>query len=161
VIDKLARSLRVRWKKRTTSYEARLCRFQDSELLLVKPLAYMNRSGIPVAQVTHKFGASAEELLVVCDDASLELGRLRLRKKGSAGGHKGLQSIIDHLGTQNFARLRIGIGPSDPDEALEDYVLSAPVGQETKDFSKAVGLAAEAALVSVSEGIGAAMNRFN
>ena len=114
-----------------------------------------------MVDIRRRFGAVEDELLVICDDTSLPLGRLRLRKKGSAGGHKGLQSIIDELSTQSFARLRIGIGSPAPGEALDEYVLNKPRRVEKKDFSLAVDLAAEAALVSIAEGIDVAMNRFN
>ena len=113
------------------------------------------------AGVKRRFGVVESELIVVCDDTALPPGKLRLRKKGSAGGHKGLQSIIDELGTQSFARLRVGVGSPPPGEALEDYVLRKPGREEKKDFSQAVALAAEAALFSIAEGIDAAMNRFN
>ena len=114
-----------------------------------------------MTDVKRRFGSVETELLVVCDDTALPLGAIRLRKKGSAGGHKGLQSIIDEMGTQSFPRLRIGVGSPAPGEALEDYVLRRPGREEKKDFSQAVALAAEAALVSIAEGIDVAMNRFN
>jgi PTH1 family peptidyl-tRNA hydrolase len=161
VVERLARSLPSVWRKKTRSFEARLCRFEGSEVLLVTPLTYMNRSGAAVTDVKHRFEAVEAGLLVVCDDTALPLGTIRLRKRGSAGGHKGLQSIIDELGTQSFPRLRIGVGSPAPGEALEDYVLRKPGREEKKDFSQAVALAAEAALVSVAEGVESAMNRFN
>jgi PTH1 family peptidyl-tRNA hydrolase len=161
VVERLARSLPSVWRKKTRNFEARLCRLDDSEVLLVTPLTFMNRSGVAMAEVKRRLGADESELLVVCDDTALPLGRLRLRKKGSAGGHKGLQSVIDELGTQSFARLRIGVGSPTPGEALEDYVLKRPGREERKGFSQAVTLAAEATLVSVAEGVDVAMNRFN
>ena len=161
MVDRLARSLPSVWRKKTRSFEARLCRFEGSEVLLVTPLTYMNRSGAAMTDVKRRFGSVETELLVVCDDTALPLGAIRLRKKGSAGGHKGLQSIIDELGTQSFPRLRIGVGSPAPGEALEDYVLRKPGREEKKDFSQAVALAVEAAMVSIAEGIDAAMNRFN
>ena len=161
MVERLARSLPSVWRKKTRSYEARLCRFQGSEVLLVTPLTYMNRSGAAVSEATRRLGVEEAQLLVICDDTALPLGTIRIRKKGSAGGHKGLQSVIDALGTQNFLRLRIGVGSPAPGEALEDYVLRRPCREEKKDFSQAVALAAEAALVGMAEGIDAAMNRFN
>lgn len=160
-MERLARSLPSVWKKRTRHFEARLCRFEGSEVLLVKPLTYMNRSGVAAAEVKRRFGAGEQELLVVCDDTALPLGKLRLRKKGSAGGHKGLQSIIDEMGTHSFARLRVGVGSPRAGEPLEDYVLNTPGRGEKRAFAEAVALAAEAALVSMTEGLDAAMNKFN
>ena len=161
MVERLARSLPSVWRKKSRDFEARLCRFKGSEVLLVTPLTFMNRSGVAAAGVKRRFGVVESELIVVCDDTALPPGKLRLRKKGSAGGHKGLQSIIDELGTQSFARLRVGVGSPPPGEALEDYVLRKPGREEKKDFSQAVALAAEAALFSIAEGVDAAMNRFN
>ncbi len=161
MVERLARSLPSVWKKKTRNFEARLCRLEDSEVLLLTPLTFMNRSGVAVAEATRRFGAVEDKFLVACDDTALPLGRLRLRKKGSAGGHKGLLSVIDGLGTQSFARLRIGVGSPAPGEALEDYVLKRPGRDEKKDFSQAVALATQAVLICVAEGIDVAMSRFN
>ncbi|MCX5800362.1 MAG: aminoacyl-tRNA hydrolase [Candidatus Eisenbacteria bacterium] len=160
-IEKLHGSLGCSWRKKTQLYEAERCRLEDSEILLVRPLTYMNLSGIALDAVRRDFEIFLQEFLVVCDDASLPLGKIRLRKKGSSGGHKGLQSIIEALGTQAFPRLRIGIGMPAPGESLEEYVLRKPDGSEKKDFAEAVALAADALLFSLREGLDEAMARFN
>ena len=101
------------------------------------------------------------DLLVVVDDVNLELGRLRARPGGSAGGHNGLKSIIGLLGTEEFARLRVGVGRGDARRDLADHVLAKFDPQERADVAEAVGRAADAAELFVAEGIGPVMNRFN
>lgn len=161
VVERVGKSLQARRKRKTRTYDARVCSLGGSDLLLVRPLTYMNRSGVAVDEVLERFGVSVGELLVVCDDASLPLGKVRLRKKGSSGGHKGLQSLIDELGTQAFERLRVGIGEPEADESLEDYVLERPGRGERELFDRAVELGAEALLVSLERDFDFAMNKFN
>lgn len=161
VIEKLYSLLECSWRRKARLYEARKCSFEGTEVLLLKPLTYMNLSGMAVEAVREEFGLSLQEFLVICDDASLPLGRIRFRKQGSSGGHKGLQSIIEVLRTQAFSRLRIGIGAPLPEQTLEEYVLSRTDRSEKKAFAEAVSLAAEAALFCLSEGLDAAMSRFN
>ena len=130
--------------------------------LLVKPQSYMNRSGAPVARLLAERGASAQDLVVVVDDVALPLGRLRVRPEGSDGGHNGLLSIASALGTEAFARVRIGIG-QDPPPAVElrDFVLAEFLPEELPRLREVVGLAADAVACLVAEGAAAAMNRFN
>ena len=161
VIEKLHSSLERSWRKKTRLYEAERCRFEGSEILLVRPLTYMNLSGKALEAVSQDFETFLQEILVICDDASLPLGKIRFRKKGSSGGHKGLQSIIEALGTQAFPRLRVGIGSPDPGESLEEYVLKRPGGSEKRNFTEAIALAADALLYSLREGLDDAMTRFN
>jgi peptidyl-tRNA hydrolase, PTH1 family len=161
VIEKLRGSLGCYWKKKTRLYEAQRCKSNDLEILLVRPLTYMNLSGTALEAVRRDFEVLLQELLVVCDDASLPLGKIRLRKKGSSGGHKGLESIIATLGTQAFPRLRIGIGTPDAGESLEEYVLSKPERSDKGSFAEAVAAGADALLFSLREGLDAAMCRFN
>ena len=135
---------------------------QGQSLILVKPTAYMNRSGPPLAALLAGFEAEpARDLLVVVDDVNLDVGRLRLRAGGSAGGHNGLRSITDSLGTQEFTRLRIGVGKVPPGESRVDWVLSA---MPSEDEDVVVGLlpaVTEGVGVWVEEGPEAAMNRVN
>jgi len=127
-------------------------------LLLAKPQTYVNLSGIAVEQITSKYGIKPSEMLVICDDFSLPFGKLRLRLKGSSGGHNGLESIIGALGTQEFARLRVGIGPVPAGLDPKDFVLSkcpAPV------TAKIVKEAAEALEKILEKGPSAAMDKIN
>jgi len=136
-------------------------RFDGAVVLVARPLTYMNRSGAAVAALLVLAEAGPEDLLVVCDDLHLEFGTIRLRLRGSHGGHKGLLSIIETLGTQGFARLRVGVGPADRASAHADFVL-APFGRgERARIPDLVGLAADCAETAVLLGVTAAMNRFN
>ncbi len=133
----------------------------EHKLLLAMPQTYMNESGRAVRQIVDFYQIPLADLLVVCDDFNLELARLRMRPGGSAGGQKGLADIIRKLGTEEFPRLRIGIGrpPEHMDSA--DFVLSRFRRNEIKRIEEAIHLAAEGAEVWVQSGLGRAMNRVN
>jgi len=133
----------------------------EERVLLVRPQTFMNRSGACVAPLMRHLGLPPSDLLVICDDVNLELGRLRLRRSGSAGGHKGLGSIIQRLGSDEFARLRLGVGrpPGDPD--LVDHVLSSFRRSEWPLVEELLARAAQAAETWVCHGAEEAMNRFN
>ena len=130
------------------------------KLVLLKPQQYMNRSGQATATAAGFYKLSAQNVLVVCDDLALPVGRLRLRAKGSAGGHNGLKDIIARLGTDAFARLRVGIGDSGPREAA-DYVLSRFDGDEQTAVAEAVDRSVQAVLCWAQDGVETAMNRYN
>jgi PTH1 family peptidyl-tRNA hydrolase len=129
--------------------------------LLLKPLTMMNASGFAVSEVARYFRIAFGGILVVADDVNLPLGRLRARPAGSAGGHNGLRSIIEQLGTTEFARLRVGIGRGDPRRDLADYVLGGFDDDERPAVADVVGRAADAGELFVAEGIERVMNRFN
>jgi peptidyl-tRNA hydrolase, PTH1 family len=128
--------------------------------LLLKPETFMNLSGRSVGQAVRFYKLSLADVLVVCDDLSLPVGKLRLRPGGSDGGQKGLRDITAHLGTDQFPRLRIGIGDNDQIDAV-DYVLSKFRGAERSAIDDSLILASQAVAVWVTQGIDAAMNRFN
>jgi PTH1 family peptidyl-tRNA hydrolase len=131
-------------------------------VLLVKPLKYMNLSGGPLKAAMRQTDADPEtDLLVVTDDVDLPLGRIRLRREGSAGGHNGLRDIIATLGHNRFARLRVGIGRSGTARATVDHVLSTFRGDERELADEAIATAADAAERWLAEGIEAAMNEYN
>jgi PTH1 family peptidyl-tRNA hydrolase len=132
----------------------------DETVLLVKPLTFMNLSGRSVRAVLDFYKLPAEQVLIVCDDFNLPLGKLRVRAKGSHGGQNGLRNIQDQLGTDAYARLRIGVGQPDPGEAV-DYVLSRFKPGERPVVEEAVANAAQAVLAWVRGGIEVCMNRFN
>ena len=130
------------------------------DVLLVKPLTFMNRSGVAVAPLLGRAALQASEMVVVLDDFQFPLGTLRIRERGGHGGHNGLRSIIEALGTEDFPRVRVGIGtPDGPDPA--EFVLSEFRQEEVLVVQETVGWAAEAVECVVKEGLGAAMNRFN
>ncbi len=161
VVDRLAEKLNAGW---TSSRSFRACTakvtWKGSPLLLVKPQTFMNLSGTSLAQILHYFRCGPGDLAVVLDDADLPLGRLRIRGKGGAGGHRGLTSIIESLGTDDFARVRVGIG-RDTDGNLVDHVLSK-FGKESAELvAESVQTAAEAALCLIENDLNESMNRYN
>ena len=130
-----------------------------SEVVLAKPLTFMNLSGQAVGGLVRRYRLDFSDITVICDDVNLPLGRLRVRAGGSAGGHKGLRSIIHSLGAEEFARIRIGIGS--PAGDMVDHVLSRFRKVERRIASEAVGKAADAAEAILTAGIEQAMNQFN
>jgi PTH1 family peptidyl-tRNA hydrolase len=135
--------------------------FAGYDLLLVKPLTFMNRSGAAIGPLLEARGLSPQDMIVVVDDIALELATLRLRERGSHGGHNGLRSIADVLGTDDYPRLRVGIqrGPAAAD--LAEYVLSDFEPDEVLVVQEVVGTAADAVECVVREGMSTAMNRYN
>ncbi|MGI9517277.1 MAG: aminoacyl-tRNA hydrolase [Pirellulaceae bacterium] len=133
----------------------------EHKVLLQSPLTFMNLSGRAVRGLMDFYKIPASELLVVCDDFNLTLGRLRFRPGGSAGGQNGLKDIIQQLGTQEIARLRLGVGLPPEDRDVSSYVLSKFRPEEHSDVDKAIQRAADGALVWVEHGVQECMNRFN
>jgi len=129
--------------------------------ILLKPLTFMNRSGQAVGGTQRYYRVELSDLLVVTEDVNLPLGRLRARRQGSAGGHNGLRSVIECLGTHTFSRLRIGVGRGDPRRGLAGRVLSRFDAEERPAMNEAVGRAAEAVEVFTELGVEPVMNRFN
>ncbi len=130
-------------------------------LLIAKPLTFMNRSGDSVAALSRYFDIDPVDLLVIVDEVALPFGRLRARARGSAGGHKGLKSIIDRLGTQEFPRLRLGVGRGDARRDLADHVLSKFEPGERAELETFIARAADAAELFAVDGIQTVMNRYN
>jgi peptidyl-tRNA hydrolase, PTH1 family len=133
----------------------------DGGALLVKPLTFMNVSGDAVGALQRYFRVAVEDMLVVVDDVALPAGRLRVRRSGSAGGHNGLKSIIACLGTDGFARLRVGVGRGDPRRDLSDHVLSRVTGELRETLVEATAKAADAAELFLAAPIEEVMKRFN
>ena len=129
--------------------------------LFVKPLTYMNLSGFAVRDLMHYFRIELPDMLVIVDEVQLELGRLRARRQGSAGGHNGLKSLIEQLGTDEFARLRIGVGRGKGTNNLADHVLGTFDAHEQPVMAEAVARSADAVECFIAEGIEPVMNRFN
>jgi PTH1 family peptidyl-tRNA hydrolase len=129
--------------------------------VLLKPTTYMNRSGEAVAQILERFHLPLEYLLIVCDDLQLPLGKVRLRRRGSDGGHKGLESVIFQLASEEFARLRIGIGGGELPEHWVEHVLS-PISKELESQLHSIMVtSAEVVECWIREGVESAMNRYN
>ena len=148
---------RVRFHALTAAAE-----IEGEKVLLMKPQTFMNLSGDAVGEAARFYKIPPEHVLVVSDEVSLPLGKLRIRQKGSAGGHNGLKSVIAALGSDAFPRVRIGVGaPPHPDYDMADWVLSVFRNQDLLDMRDAADRAAEAVVTYVSIGPERAMNRFN
>ena len=161
VIHRWARALGVRLLSRRFEGKSSFAGFQDREVLLLCPQTFMNLSGKSVKTCAESLGVRTEEILVVHDDLDLPLGRVKAARKGGAGGHKGIQSLLDHLGTREFNRIRMGIGRPRPAESIPDFVLS-PFYREDRPAVKAMlRTAVHACELFVSEGIEAVMNQMN
>jgi PTH1 family peptidyl-tRNA hydrolase len=160
VVDALAEAPDAgRFQSRFQAEVAEL-RVSEHKVLLVKPETFMNLSGRSVRQVLDFYDLPAEELLVVCDDINLPLGRLRFRARGTHGGHNGLRDIQNHLGTTEYARLRIGVGAPEGDDAV-DHVLGRFRPVERPVIEEALQVAVQAAVFWVEKGIEACMNQYN
>ena len=160
VIDLLAETLQSDVKKRKFGARIGFGEFADKKIILLKPWQYMNRSGQAVATAKGFYKLCVSDLLVVLDDMALEPGRIRIRANGSAGGHNGLADIIEKLGTDNFGRLRIGIGQSGRENAI-DFVLDKPAEEERTLLNHAIDRSRKAVLCWIENGFDAAMNKYN
>ncbi|MHC4114481.1 MAG: aminoacyl-tRNA hydrolase [Planctomycetota bacterium] len=160
VIDLLAEALQTDLKKRKFSARFGFGEYADKKLILFKPWQFMNRSGQSIATAMGFYKLSLGDLFVISDDMWLEPGRIRIRAKGSAGGQKGLVDIVEKLGTDEFGRLRVGIGQNVDVEAT-DYVLGRPTNEERLLIDAAIEKSRDAVLCWVEFGIETAMNRFN
>jgi len=160
VVDLLAEALKTDVKKRKFGAYLGEVEVGDKKLILLKPRRFMNLSGQVVARAVGFYKLGLSDVLVVADDMALSPGRIRIRAKGSAGGHNGLEDVIEKLGTEIVGRLRIGIGPSG-EEAAVDYVLDKPTEAERPLLDEGIEMAREAVLYWIEYGIEAAMNKFN
>jgi PTH1 family peptidyl-tRNA hydrolase len=136
-------------------------RIGGEDVLLVKPLTFMNRSGVAVDALLAARGLAPGDVVAVLDDAALELGELRVRERGSHGGHNGLRSLVEMMGTEEFPRVRVGIRKGEPPDDLAEYVLSEFPEEDVLVVQEIVGLAADAVECLLRDGAAAAMNRFN
>ena len=161
VADALGRRAGGEWEAAPRGIDALIVRDRTRDVLLVKPLTFMNASGPAILALLQFFKIEAADLLVVVDDVNLELGRLRARAGGSAGGHNGLKSTIAAAGHDRFARLRIGVGRGDARRDLADHVLARFDAAERPVVADVVARGADAADLFAAEGIAAVMNRFN
>ncbi len=138
------------------------CTYQGKKLYLLKPQTFMNASGLSVLQLSAYFHIPPQRIVVIFDDVSLVPGRLRIRGDGSAGGHNGIKSLIKELGSQDFPRVKVGVGAkAHPEQNLADWVLSTFSAQDEKALAVSLPRAADAALAVVESGVYEAANRFN
>ncbi|MGH2413718.1 MAG: aminoacyl-tRNA hydrolase [Microcystaceae cyanobacterium] len=162
-VDALAQSWQLAWQqnRRFQGLFAEGRGPNGNKIGLLKPLTYMNRSGQSIRSVLDWYKLSPESLLVIYDEMDLPLGRLRLRLSGSPGGHNGMKSIISHLGSQNFPRLRIGIGRSSQNKETISYVLGKFSSHEMPVVSEVLQFAVAAVEMSLKEGVEKAMSLYN
>ena len=161
VVDVLAKKLETEWKN-SSGFHARVARtaFAGETLMLVKPQTFMNLSGSSVAPLLRYYGGEPKDLTVVLDDADLPLGRLRIRPTGGSGGHRGLASVIEALGTEAFSRVRLGVGREER-RGLVDHVLGKFDEDRLSVVRTAVEAAADAVLCLIEHGLNESMNRYN
>ena len=161
IVETLADRHRAEWESAPRGVEALVARWRAADAVLAKPLTFMNLSGPATMALLHFYKIDPSGLLVVVDEVNLELGRLRARAAGSAGGHNGLKSIIDALGTTEFARLRVGVGRGDARRDLADHVLARFEPDERPIVADTVARSIEATELFLADGMAAVMNRFN
>lgn len=159
VADKLAERYSIGFRTREL-YMTGKGFVEGVDVVLAEPLTFMNRSGGAVRDLMKRHNLSADKLIVIHDDIDMETGRLKIREKGSSGGHRGVEDIIAALGTREFVRVKVGVG-RDKDIPIEDYVLTRFRKDELPVISEAVERAAEAVSTIVREGVEKTMNRFN
>jgi PTH1 family peptidyl-tRNA hydrolase len=163
VVDELARRLGASWGKVKWRAHVAEGRAGGEKVLLVKPQTYMNASGESVRELFdfHRELDAARDLILVYDDMDFPPGQIRLRERGSGGGHNGVKSVIQHLGSEVFPRVRVGIGRPSGDVRVVDYVLSPFSAADLVPVQEAVARAADAVQCALEQGFAAAMNRFN
>lgn len=161
LLDRLAVKLEARFTRLQSQALVAPCTWEGHKLILAKPQTFMNLSGRAVQGLTRFYKLSLTSLLVAYDDLDLPLGTLRLRPDGGSGGHRGMESIIEHLGTERFPRLRLGIGRPPGRMEARDYVLQDFADEEMATVSYMLNRAVEATLTWITDGLEVAMNRFN
>jgi PTH1 family peptidyl-tRNA hydrolase len=163
VVEEIARRYALTWAQAPSQVPDAFVakRYGTDPMLLAKPLTFMNLSGDAVAALARYYDVAAAELLVVVDEAALPFGKLRARARGSAGGHNGLKSVIERLGTTEFPRLRLGVGRGDGRRDLADHVLSKFERSERAELESFITRAADAAEMFAAEGILKVMNTYN
>lgn len=162
VADALAEELRVPIQRLKFKALTHVCDVGGVKTMLMKPVTYMNLSGEAAGEAARFYKLPPQRVLVVCDDVALPPGRLRLRANGSAGGHNGLKSVAQHLGGEDYPRLRVGVGGKPhPDYDLADWVLARPAGEDAKAIDQAVLRAAKAIPAILRDGVEKAQSQVN
>lgn len=157
----LAERFGVRLKTKTFKGTLGKGRFRDEDIVLFMPSSFMNLSGESVALLAKRFRHNRGDMLLIYDDIDLRLGNIRMKKKGSSGGHKGVASVVEHLGTEEFPRLRIGIRGRERIEDVPGYVLSPFTSKEKKSVNEAIERCCDCVVAWIENGIEKAMNAFN
>ena len=161
VVDKLAGEYGISVNKSKFDVNYGRGTIDDHAVMLAKPMAFMNRSGWPVQKLAAYFKINSKDLMVIHDDIDLAFGRLKIKEKGGHGGHKGLKSIINAVGEDEFVRLRLGVGRSETGSSVSDHVLGPFFGDESKQLDLVLTRARDAVITILTEGIKVGMNQFN
>ena len=161
VADKIAQDFNISFDKTRSDTVFGRGLIQNSDVLLAKPMAFMNRSGPPLQNLAHYFRIPGEEMLVIHDDIDLAFGRLKIKEKGGHGGHNGIRSIMDAFGGGDFVRLRIGVGRSEAGENVTDHVLGRFSDDKAEMVARVIAVARDAVVTVLCEGTKSGMNAFN
>ncbi|TKJ46949.1 aminoacyl-tRNA hydrolase [Candidatus Aerophobetes bacterium Ae_b3a] len=161
VIDKLSQEHRIELNKHSCQAWIGEGEVGREEVFLVKPLTLVNAAGVSLLQLKQKHEVSLEDIMVISDDVNLELGKLRLARRGGDGGHKGLRSIIEFLGTEEFPRLRLGIDRPEEKVELKEYVLGEFTFREKKVIEETISRASQAVEMVIRQGIDETMKHYN
>jgi len=159
LVDQIAAERKLKWAKEH-KFRSKIA-LDGSSLVLAKPLTFMNLSGNAVSRLMRHYKLLPSQILIVYDDIALPLGTLRFRANGSAGGHNGIKSLIEYLGTEDFPRLRIGIGATPGNEPLTDHVLGRFGQEEWSEMEKVLAIAVDGVNCALSAGLDSAMNQYN
>ncbi len=161
VVDELVQKLNQKKIRRRTSYLYYEAEYEEKNLLILQPITYMNLSGKAIKEAVSRYQIFTDNVIVIYDDVDLSPGVIRVRPQGGSGGHKGMKSIIESLGTDKFARIRVGIGKPPEGVDVKDYVLESIDGEMKIKVEEAEKKAAEAVIITITKGIEEAMNKFN
>lgn len=159
LVDRLATARSLKWN-RERKFRSKIAS-QSAALILSKPLTFMNLSGNAVARLTKSYKLKPDQVLVVYDDVDLPIGKIRFRANGSAGGHNGIKSLIEYLGTNEFPRLKLGIGSAGQHGGMVDHVLGKFSKEESRELEKVLAIAEDGVNCALSAGLSAAMNQYN
>ena len=160
-INKLAKQYKIEVNKNKFKGLYGIGNIENQKVVLLKPQTFMNISGVCVAGLVDYYSLDMEDVIIIYDDVTLDIGKIRLRPHGSAGGHNGIKSLINELGTQEFQRIRVGVGKKPVHYDLADWVLGHFKKEEREVMDKSVQLSAEAVESILDKGIGFAMNMYN
>lgn len=161
-IDKLTKKIGEN-QKENVKFKSKyfICQYKDKKVVLLKPQTYMNNSGEAIESIMNWFKTDEFHLIVIYDDYAIDTEQIRIKAKGSAGSHNGMKSIIQHVGTENFTRIKVGIGPKNPNMDTVKFVLGHFSAEEKEKLDKSFEKAADAALLVVEKGVEETMNKFN
>lgn len=161
VVDRIAAEFSIMMAREKFSTVFGRGRIAEVEAVLAKPMAFMNRSGLPVRSLADFYRISSQDVLIIHDDIDLDFGRLKIKEKGGHGGHNGIRSVMDAFGGGDFVRLRIGIGRSETGKGVADYVLDHFMPDETAALPQIISRARDAVVTILCKGLRKGMNEFN